>query len=277
MVRRLAVAFVLSCLASLAWAQAQPAPAAIQPAPSGKPPPKKPAPKQKIAKKPPVPLDNGACQIGVIPAIGDRFAVQKMGLTVFGNDLTEVPIEAWALDDLVVARVRAAAGAGVSVRRIAYAKDAFQPYYHPAKTLFRDAREDLKTVVRQIAVNSTCERYVVVTKFGGILPGTNQELRGIGVFTNWTNGVFKKGSLFANIRVTVLDGQSFAIQQDPSANFGARLAASLSGKNDSQRTLENFETLESPESAAGNAALRDGTRSLLSEKLDRIISPYFNQ
>jgi hypothetical protein len=62
-----------------------------------------------------------------------------------GNDLKEVPIESWGLDDLVVARVRAAAGAGIAVRRIAYPANAFEPFDHPPSRLFRDAEKDLKS------------------------------------------------------------------------------------------------------------------------------------
>jgi hypothetical protein len=130
MIRSFAVALVLSCFVASAWAQAQPAPGtAITQA--GTPAPKlvakKPAPKAKTSAKPTGPLESGPCQIGVIPVIGDQLVVQKVGLTVFGNEHTEVPIEAWGLDDLVIARVRAAIAPGTGVRRITYPKAAFAP------------------------------------------------------------------------------------------------------------------------------------------------------
>lgn len=279
MIRIFIVAFFVSCGVPMAWAQTQPAPdpTSQKAAASGKRVAKKPPQKGSTAANSTAAPENGRCQIGVIAAIGDRFSVQNIGFTVFGNELTEVPIEAWGLDDLVIAKVRSAAGAGVAVRRMAYARGAFEPYYHPERTLFRNAREELKTLVRQIAANSPCERYVVVTKYDGVLEGTNQELRGIGVYTNWTNGVFKKGVVFLNLAVSVFDGQSFDLREDPFANFGARLSASFSTKNDSFHVLENFEALKSPESAASNAALREGTRTLLSDRLDRVMPAYLKQ
>jgi len=125
MIRAFAVALVLSCFAVSPWAQAQPAPGTRGTTAAPKPAARKSAPKAKTSAKPPGPAESGPCQIGVIPVIGDQFVVQKVGLMVFGNDHAEVPINAWGLDDLAVARVRAAA-AGAGVRKIAYAKGAFE-------------------------------------------------------------------------------------------------------------------------------------------------------
>src|SRR6266852_1143397 len=110
MVRVFAFACALSCLAASAWAQSPPVPgpAAAQPAAPAKPAVKKPASKAKTSAKPPGPSDSGPCQIGVISAIGDQFTVQNIGLTMFGNEQMEAPVDAWGLDDLVVTRVRAA-------------------------------------------------------------------------------------------------------------------------------------------------------------------------
>jgi len=38
----------------------------------------------------------------VIPLLGDRFVVRKIGVTVFGNEEKEIPVDGWGLDDLVV-------------------------------------------------------------------------------------------------------------------------------------------------------------------------------
>ena len=216
MFRTFVVAFVVSCFATSAWAQAQPAPAVAVPtaATATKPTPKNPAAKAKASAKPAAAAESGPCQIGVIPAIGDQFVVQKIGLMVFGNDHAEVPIDTWALDDLVVARVRAAAAPGTGVRRIVYAKGAFEPVDNPPSGLFRNPRDDLSAIVRQITANARCERYLVVAKYTGKLEGTNQTLRGVGVCNHGTS-LFCRTSLFANISVTVFDGQTFEIQKSP--------------------------------------------------------------
>src|SRR5689334_18482186 len=115
MFRTLIAAFALACFAECAWAQTQP-----PPAPAAKPAVRKPAAKSTTSAKPAGPADSGPCQVGIISEMGDQFVVQTVGFTVFGNERSEVPISGWGLDDIVVARVRAAVGPGVSVRRIAH-------------------------------------------------------------------------------------------------------------------------------------------------------------
>jgi hypothetical protein len=274
MVRCFAVRAVLLCLASSAWGQARPA--AGTAVPTAEMPATRPAieqpPKTKTAAKLPGPAKNGPCQLGVIPALGDTFVVQKVGLTIFGNEETEVPVDGWGFDDLVVARVRAAAP-GKEVRRIAYAKAAFAPYDHPAPALFHNSQDDLTAIVRQITANAGCERYLVVTRFAGQLDGTNQALRGIGVLNHGTS-ILSHTSMFANVRVTVLDGQTFAIQKSP-FGFGSVLAASFARTTQDPLTvLDNSMFPEPAAAAASSATLRDHARALLAARLDKTLSAY---
>jgi hypothetical protein len=269
MLRRFAVAaIILSCFAVQGWSQAP----STAPSP-GSPVAKKPVPKAKAAAKSAASTDSGPCQIGVIPAIGDKFVLEHIGLTVFGNEFTDAPIESWGLDDLVVARVRAAA-AGRSVRRIAYTRGAF---YHPPRELFRDASHDLIDVVRRVAANTNCERYLVVVRFTGQVPGTNQSAHGIGLLTNWASGAFKNAQLFSFIGIVVYDGKTFAKHEDP-IGFGARLAAHLSNpmKSDFFEPLKDFEVPATPEAVASNSRLRDGARGMLAAKLDKELPAYLN-
>jgi hypothetical protein len=268
MVRSFAVAVAFLCVVPFAWAQTSPGTAVA--APAGGPATKAAAKKAGTIAKPRGPTENGPCQFGVIPAIGDQFVVQKVGLTIFNNGYTEVPIEAWGLDDLVVARVRAAAAPGAGVRRIAYPKAAFAHYDHPAPALFHSSNDDLTAIVRQIAANAGCERYVAVTKFTGTIEGTNQTHRGVGVFNRGTS-LLSYTSLFADIQVTVFDGKTFAIHRNP-ISLGSVLAGTLSrvvqappGK------LDNAAFPEPASVAAASATLREGARALLTANLDKTL------
>jgi hypothetical protein len=275
MIRSFVVAIVFSGLAPCAWAQIPPpqAPAAAQKAaPASKPAANKPAPKAKAAAKPAM-ADNGACQIGVISTIGGLFTVQKIGLTVFGNEQTEVPIDGWGLDDLAVARVRVAV-AGTTVRKIAYARGAFDSYYKPGQ-LFRDGKADLTAIVRSIAANARCGRYIVLTRLTGQLPGTNQTLHGIGVFNRSLGGLLSRNVLFANFNMMVFDGQSFEIVKSPSDSLGARLARSFSGDSGLVETETRFP--EPAAEAVNNAELREGSRALLTKRLDQALAAFFKE
>jgi hypothetical protein len=272
MVRVFVVACALSCLAGSTWAQTQPAPAAAatQTATPAKPAAKKPAPKAKTSAKPPAPADSGPCQVGVVSVVGDEFVVQRVGLTVFNNEYTEVPIDAWGLDDLVLARVRAALP-GTGVRRIAYPKGTFAPYDHPAPALFRNS--DLTSIVRQITANAGCERYVVVTKFTGQVDGTNQTHRGIGVLNRGIgSGVLSHTSLFTAVDISIFDGQTYAIHRKPFSLEDILKGGLGALGQDPLAKLENDAFPDPATVAPASARLRDQTRALLTKVLDKTLA-----
>ena len=274
MVRAFVIVCALSCLAGFAQAQVQPTTAATPPATAVKPAAKKAAPKVQASRKPAAPADSEPCQVGVIAATDDLFTVQRIGLTVFGNEYAEVPV-AWGLDDLVFARVRAAAG-GIPVRRIVYTKGAFDSYYHPKPSLFRNPSEELTPLVREIAGNAGCERYLVVIRLNQKLPNTNQTLNGIGVFNRGIGtGVLNHTYLFAHLGVVVFDGQTFEIRRNPHVleSILTRVAADLTSEN--IRDIDNSAFPASPPEAANNATLRDSARSLVTEELDKYLPAYF--
>jgi len=249
-------------------AVAQTAPPSLAPKPSpAKPQAKKPAP-----PKPDAAAQHGPC-VGVIPHIGDRFVVQKLGVTVFGNELKEVPIESWGLDDLVVARVRAAMNTRYAVRRIAYPAHAFEPYDNPP-SIFSSAENALKGVVQTIAQGNGCEDYVVVVKAGSRLGDTNQVVRGIGVVNT---GIYT--FLFTLTYLFVFDGHTFdvlakgasAIDKDPLDAL--KRADPIRGPD---RELEDLRRPTEPDAVftwppAQNVlmGLRDRTRALLAQSLDK--------
>ena len=60
--------------------------AAAQPAPSPARPAKGATPKATSGSKQPAAADAGPCGIGLISVVGNRFAVQQVGFTMFGNE-----------------------------------------------------------------------------------------------------------------------------------------------------------------------------------------------
>ena len=192
-----AVTILVSCFTAAGWAQTPPtadAPPATAPA---KPVAKKAAPKAKAAARQPVAAEAGPCRIGVISAVGDRFAVQKFGLTVFETEESEAAVDGWGLDDLVVARVRAATNNDPTVRRIAFPKGAFQPFYNPTSRFLPDPSEGLPAIVRNITPTAKCDRYLVVTRSKGQVPGSNLILDGVGAYNRGVGSILRHSHLFA--------------------------------------------------------------------------------
>jgi hypothetical protein len=264
--RLFAVTLVLSFPAALAWAQTAPP---AEGAPTVKPAVKKAAAKPKAAHKPLDPTAAGPCQLGVIAALEDKFSVQKIGLTVFGNEDTEVPVD-WGLNDIVAERVRAAAG-GAGVRRIAYPKGAFEPYYARSEALFRIPGDKLSPIVRQVAGNADCERYLVVTTLSVQLDGTNQPLNGVGILDG--RGPFGHPTLFTFFMATIFDGKTFEIRRNPLfSDLGKALARSLTlQKPNPLSQLDDGAFPQPAAAAAQNTMLRDRIRVLLAEKLDKTL------
>ncbi len=271
-------ASVLALLSALAPVAAQtppatPAPAA-QSAPSAKPAAKKTTAKPKAPGKPAEPATAGPCSVGVIAGTGDIFVVQKIGLTVFGNEYAEIPVS-WGLDDLVFAQARAAAG-NTPLRRITYAKGAFDSYYHPKSGLFRNQREELSNLIRQVAGNAGCERYLVVMRGDGQLDGTNQSLSGVGMFSR-SVGLISYAYVFAYVSVTWVDGRTFEIMKGPAVTFEGVMKhmADNFTSNEHLHEVDKSVIPEAAADAANNTTLRDATRDFLTKRLDKILPPYF--
>jgi hypothetical protein len=253
----LRIAAVLLALSVAISAQAQPAqPPAVAPA---KPAVKKSAlPKGTPASRPASPPTSGRC-IGVVSAIGDRFAVKKIGITVFGNEYKEIPADDWRLDELVVERVRAAAGAGLAARKIAHAKGAFDSYFTGGFGT-NDAKS--AALVEQVAGPARCERYVVVTRAVGRFSG-NQDVAGVGI-VNVGAPLLSRSQVHAVVRIGVHDGRTFAVLKSGLASTNP--LGFLAGPP--TRGLDNFTWPESPE-AVDSPAVRAAARALLVEVLDK--------
>lgn len=269
-----AVILVSCCFAATGSAQSPATTTAPAASPPAKPVARKAEQKAKAAAKQPVAAETGPCRLGVISAIGDRFAVQKFGLTIFETEESEVAVEGWGLDDLVVARVRAATGGDTTVRRISYPKRAFEPFYHPTSRFLPDPREGLPAIVRAITPTAKCERYLVVTRYKGKVPGTEIMLDGIGAYNRGLGTLIRHSRLFANISVSVLDGTTYERVNRPFAGLGTRLSAGLRLTEDPLLVLDNSLFPESASAVPANATLRERTRTLVTARLDQALPDY---
>ncbi len=250
---RLAALLLAFGLVHSAQAQTTQPPAAAK----AKPAAKKPAAPKAAA----TPAASGPCSIGVFPLLFDQFGVRKIGLSVFGNDFKAVKVDNWGLDDLVVERLRAAVGPGMAVRRIAFDTALFEGYV-PGIGIFQNRDTKAPDIVRQAAGQTRCERYVVVTRAASQYIG-NQPVYGLGV-VNSGGPLLTTVALHAVVRIHVHDGQTFAVLK--SGNGSLSGANFLTGPP--TRKLDASLWPEPPE-AANTPAMRDATRKLLGEVLDK--------
>jgi hypothetical protein len=244
----------------------------VTPAPVAKPAVKKPAPpKANSTAKPVAPVASGPC-LGVISAVGDSFGLQKVGMTIFGNELNEAPINSWGFDDLVVAKVRAAVGQRYTVRRIPHPGGAFLPKEDLSLMPFRDPEAELTTLVKQIATPAKCDRYVVVTKGASQFNGLKVFVNGIGI-VNYGFGPVERNYVFALSYIRVYDGQTFTVLKkgpvvidEESIVVQAMWLSPIRGPH---KQLDKSLWPASPDEAAKSALMRDTARALLSASLDK--------
>lgn len=279
MFRLFVAAIVLSCLSTPASTQtgsSPPASAAPASKPSVKTVIRKPAkanePAAASTRSGPA-VTSEPCGLGVIVAVGDEFMVKRVGFDFLNNQEKEVPIVNWGLDDLIFTRVRAAAPRGVTVRRIFYQKSV-QPSEELKNRFFRDQRAELVDVMRQVTAGTSCNRYVMVGRSISKFNETTHTVRGIGMI-DWDVPLNRKIYVFALSFIRVFDGRDFSIvrqgsaitQREPLVKrmlLGELMLGPYSEVSESSFPRE-------PEQAAGNLALREYARALLTAGLDKTL------
>ncbi|MFH1340302.1 MAG: hypothetical protein ABIL01_03665 [Pseudomonadota bacterium] len=243
---RLAALLIAFGLVHSAHAQTVQPPAAAKAKPAAKKPP---APKAAAA----TPAPSGPCSIGVFPLLGNRFDVSMPGRDKF----KQITVENWGLDDLVIERLRAAVGRGTAVRRVAYAKGAFDGYGPTAPIFQTDSKSS--DLVRRAAAQTQCERYIVVTR-SNVFIG-NRPTFGIGL-VNSGIGSFSVTVLHAVVGFVIYDGHSFAVLKRGTGSPGGRLLSDSPAIR-----LQGFPWPERPEEV-NTPAMREATRKLLGDVLD---------
>ena len=119
-----------------------------------------------------VPSDLQAVKsVGVVSAFADRFQVRKLGVTVFGNDESEFPVDAWGIDDVMVGKVRTLLGRRFDVRPVTYRRAAFA----------KGSWGGIGAMVREGVTPAPVDAYVVITRGFSQLGATNQSVSGLGI------------------------------------------------------------------------------------------------
>lgn len=257
MLRTFAAAILVSCFTAAGWAQSSPAtsvPAASKPVRS--------AAKGAVKTKP---AEGGSCQIGVIPIAGNLFLVEKFGPIGLTDTYERISVDGWALDELVVSRVRAAAP-GMSVRRIPFTKEELRNEPRQKSTsLFRSPASSVKEFAQYLAPRVNCERYVVIHRHGG-----SQREFGIGISKHYLGS---NANLFAMMYIRVYDGRTFQMIHEAPAlmeedTYANRFKYHLGGPS---RPIDLAMFPAKAADAAANPVLRDGVREMLTISLDRTL------
>ena len=267
------VSLVLSCFTVCAFAQTPPVPGATPQAgaPPARPAAKKTSPKAKAAVRPPAVKEHGPCKLGVISAIGDRFSVQKFGVTVFETEENEVPVD-WGFDDLVAARVRAATGADPMVHRTRLSQGRVRALLPSNITIA--ARSSRGPAGDRPEHHVGCELRTLSRRHqvqGAIAEHQSDARRRRRIQSGPRNHPQAFAICSPTLRSLVLDGRTYERIRSPFANFGTRFAESMRLTEDPLTKLDNSFFPEPAAAVATNVTLRDRTRALIAAKLDQTL------
>ena len=199
--------------------------------------------------------------------------VKTIGLTRFQSSETIVPIN-WGLEDLIFARVRAAAPRGLTVLRIPFDKSRIPKRDESKKGLFRDEKAELADFMQKVTEGTNCQRYVWVGNSISRFSTYGYTVRGIGI-VNHDVLVGHRIYFFALSYIRIFDGRDFSIIRHGSAltHMDPLLKRVLLGTLilGPYSELAEASFPETPEGVAGNLAFREYARALLTASLDRTL------
>lgn len=214
----------------------------------------------------------GGRSVCVLSAVGDKFAVQKVGITVLGNEFAEVAIESWGIDDHIVRKIGALLGKGSVVRRISFPKGAMAAIQSPNGKLIRDREEEFREAVRSAAAaSSRCDTYVALTK--GATADGHPYSNAVGLGIVDSSKLVDNFSLAVMILIRVYDGSTFAtlqrkIVESPSRNVVTILAGAGHGLH---RQVDKSWWPAAPRAVAQDARIREAIRTMVDQGLSTTV------
>jgi hypothetical protein len=148
--------------------------------------------------------------IGIISAIGDKFTFTPSGLTGFDNAPRSVSIEAWGIDEQVVAHAAPILGQHFQVQLVTFQRDLF---FAPERTSSIPGidlvREDpFKELIRSHVSPQGLDAYVVITKATLKYGTRGVPVSGIGLIKH--SALFDSSAIVHTLyAVRVIDGHTF--------------------------------------------------------------------
>jgi hypothetical protein len=153
---------------------------------------------------------DGIKTIGVISAIGDQFTATESGLTGFDNAPRSSSIEAWAIDDGIVARATSLLGQRYQVQTLSYPRERFAAPERissiPGANLLRE--DPVKEAVRKEVTPQGLDAYLVITKATLKFGTRGVPVSGIGLIRH--SALMGSSALVHALYVVrIIDGHSF--------------------------------------------------------------------
>jgi hypothetical protein len=152
----------------------------------------------------------GIKTIGIISAVGDKFTFTPSGLTGFDNEPRSFPIEAWGIDEQIVAQAISVLSQRFQVQPVTYQRELFfapeRASSIPGVDLVRE--DPIKELVRSHVSPQGLDAYVVITKATLKYGTRGVPLSGIGLIRHSTL-LDSSAIVHALYVIRVIDGHTF--------------------------------------------------------------------
>lgn len=206
-------------------------------------------------------------KLGIVSAIGDKLYLRKVGITVFGNESSEMAVDSWRLDDVMTGKIRAALAGRFDVRPVTYQRTPFATLGERDEIFAREHRPEL---VRAGVSPQGLDAYLVITKSSSKYGQTNQHAVGLGIVEKSTL-LEPQYHVYANYALGLVDGHTWEVTAGTVANLPNHLITSdLGGVI---RKVDKSFWPTSPDPAANQrlrGVLADLIDKSLSEPLERM-------
>jgi hypothetical protein len=203
--------------------------------------------------------------VGVVSAIGDTLTVTKTGFTIFNNEDSKLPIDAWRIDDLVFSKISTVLGKHFNLKRVSVPKGAFAVLEEDHSPLY-DSAEDVRAILGRITTAAKCDQYIVVMKTN-IRFQNGQRIDGVGIHSQ--GGRY---SAWAEFTMNIYDGQNFSLL--------AKHPAVTGRKNFLGRNMKPYREVDETWWPTADATLsptaKDGFRGLVLESLEATVPELLN-
>lgn len=201
--------------------------------------------------------------VGVVSLLGRSFRMQKVGMTVFGNELEIAQIAAWDVDAHATRSLATALSGKAEAKRVAHRPAAFDAMFSGGG-MFRSLHSELEEALRRATAGQSHDLYIVLLPVGSQFGDTNQTIGGL--------GIVQASSLFASkswvhtlFNMYVLDGRTHSILGWKQATVGqTRFLATIKGPH---REIDASWWPPSSDKVAGDARLKGAVFELVQQAI----------
>jgi hypothetical protein len=122
----------------------------------------------------------GKKTVCVVSDVAHEFLLKKIGITVFGNEASTVPVPQWKLDQAIFGKTKAILSGSFNLKHIPTTLETYAPLRTEGGFL-RDRDGERAALIQKLTASSGCDYILLVAGNASQVGSTNQYVGGLGV------------------------------------------------------------------------------------------------